>query len=169
MTSEYNNNNTLPLTLISYIHSSCRPFHSLSPTSIWLDTQPISAFATAPASFAPPLLPPIYMSPAGCYHPSPYSSPRERLRKVDEVEDDKQSTLSHSSGVPRADQGKDALRLVAGNRVRHARCAPEFLEEIANKGVPDSLRKATSKKFKFITGSDARTFFKNYIMCAYYP
>ncbi|KAF9486434.1 hypothetical protein BDN70DRAFT_869975 [Pholiota conissans] len=104
------------------------------------------------------------MSPAGSYHPSPFSSPRERLRNVDDLDDDKQSTLSHSSGTPRANQGKDALRLVAGSRVRHGRCAPEFLEEIATTGVPDSLRKATSKKFKFLLGSDARTYFKNYII-----
>ncbi|KAF8956070.1 hypothetical protein BDZ97DRAFT_1925850 [Flammula alnicola] len=105
------------------------------------------------------------MSPAGTFHPSPYSSPGERhsLVKSEDVEDDKRSTMSQASGVPRADQGLDALQLVAGNRVRHARCAPEFLEEIATKGVQDSLRKATSKKFKVIAGSEARTYFKNYI------
>jgi len=101
---------------------------------------------------------------------SPYASPhttphklRNPLPKVDDVDDDKQSTTSRDSGVPRADHALESLRLVAGNRVRHARCVPEFLEEIANKGVQDSLKDSSSRKFKIICGSEARSFFKNYV------
>ncbi|KDR85494.1 hypothetical protein GALMADRAFT_364491 [Galerina marginata CBS 339.88] len=106
------------------------------------------------------------MPPAGSPYASPYSAYRERnpLPKVEDPEDDKQSTMSRASGVPRAEHALDALRLVAGNRVRHARCAPEFLEEIATRGVQDSLKQSSSRKFKIINGSEARTYFKNYIL-----
>jgi hypothetical protein len=98
------------------------------------------------------------------FHPSPYNSPRAHLTaKLDNVDDDKQSLISRSSGTPRAEQGLDTLRLVAGNRVRHARCAPEYLEEMAVKGTPESVKKAVSQKFKVIAGQEARTYFKNYV------
>lgn len=72
-------------------------------------------------------------------------------------DDDKQSTVSQD--VPRAEHALEALQLVAGNRVRHARCPPEFLEEVA--GV--HLKKFTTKKFKIIAGSEAKSYFENYI------
>lgn len=100
------------------------------------------------------------------FHHSPYNSPRTHLAaKLDNVDDDKQSLISRSSGTPRAEQGLDTLRLVAGNRVRHARCAPEYLEEMAVKGIPESVKKAVSQKFKVIAGQEARTYFKNYVEC----
>ena len=107
------------------------------------------------------------MPPAGSFHPSPHSSQGE-YKKLDDVEDDKQSTMSRASGIPRAEHALDALRLVAGNRVRHARCAPEFLEEIAIKGAQHFLKRTSSKNCKVICGSDARSAFKDYIKCAYY-
>lgn len=106
------------------------------------------------------------MPPAGSFHPSPQSSQGEH-KKLDDVEDDKQSTMSRASGIPRADHALDALRLVAGNRVRHARCAPEFLEEISTKGAQYILKRTSSKNCKVICGSDARSAFKDYIKCAY--
>lgn len=100
------------------------------------------------------------------FHHSPYNSPRTYLAaKLDNADDDKQSLISRSSGTPRAEQGHDTLRLVAGNRVRHARCAPEYLEDMAVKGIPESVRKAVSQKFKVIAGQEARTYFKNYVEC----
>ena len=115
-------------------------------------------------------------------HPSPYSSPRARQRKIDDdgntvenTNDDRQSTRSHASGVPRptaaapapAPQAeKDALRRVAGHRVRHARCSPDFLATLGARGeVPESVRRATSKQFKIVGGGDARAFFTGYIAC----
>lgn len=106
------------------------------------------------------------MPPAGSFHPSPHSSQGE-YKKLDDVEDDKQSTMSRASGVPRAEHALDALRLVAGNRVRHARCAPEFLEEIATKGAQHILKRTSSKNCKVICGSDARSAFKDYMRYAY--
>lgn len=104
------------------------------------------------------------MSLMAPFHHSPYNSPRAHLTaKLDNVDDDKQSLISRSSGTPRAEQGLDTLRLVAGNRVRHARCAPEYLEEMAVKGTPESVKKAVSQKFKVIAGQEARTYFKNYV------
>ncbi|KAF8913157.1 hypothetical protein CPB84DRAFT_520360 [Gymnopilus junonius] len=106
------------------------------------------------------------MHSAGSPYASPHNTPhklRNPLPKVDDVDDDKHSTMSHSSGVPRAEHAFESLRLVAGNRVRHARCAPEFLEEIANKGVQDSLKDSSSRRFKIISGSDARTYFKDFV------
>ena len=107
------------------------------------------------------------MPPTGSFHPSPHSSQGE-YKTLDDVEDDKQSTMSRASGIPRAEHALDALRLVAGNRVRHARCAPEFLEEIAIKGAQHFLKRTSSKNCKVICGSDARSAFKDYIKCAYY-
>lgn len=89
--------------------------------------------------------------------------PLEKTISIETVDDDKQSTISRD--VPRAEHALEALQLVAGNRVRHARCAPEFLEEIAGA----HFKKFTSKKFKVIAGSEARSFFKNYIMCVNSP
>lgn len=106
------------------------------------------------------------MPPAGSFHLSPHSSQGE-YKKLDDVEDDKQSTMSWASGTPRAEHALDALRLVAGNRVRHARCAPEFLEEIATKGAQHILKRTSSKNCKVICGTDARSAFKDYITCAY--
>lgn len=116
------------------------------------------------------------MPPAGAAHPSPYSSPRARQRKIDDdghtVEnDDRQSTRSHASGgsrtvTPAPQAGKDALRRVAGHRVRHARCAPDFLAALGARGeVPESVRRATSKQFRIVGGSEARAFFAGYIAC----
>lgn len=102
------------------------------------------------------------MPSAGSSHPSPHSSQGEH-RTLDDVEDDKQSTMSRASGIPRAEHALDALRLVAGDRVRHARCAPEFLEEIATKGVHQTLKRTSSKNCKVICGSDARSAFKDYM------
>lgn len=102
------------------------------------------------------------MPPAGSFYLSPHSSQGE-YKKLDDVEDDKQSTMSRASGIPRAEHALDALRLVAGNRVRHARCAPEFLEEIAIKGAQHFLKRSSSKNCKVICGSDARSAFKDYI------
>ncbi|KAF8807870.1 hypothetical protein BYT27DRAFT_7189962 [Phlegmacium glaucopus] len=85
-------------------------------------------------------------------------SPFAKTISVQTFDDDKQSTISRD--IPRAEHALEALQLVAGNRVRHARCAPEFLEEVAGA----HLKKFTSKKFKIITGSEARSFFKNYII-----
>ena len=97
---------------------------------------------------------------------SPFSTVRSNSQEehipfvsIDTVDDDKQSTTSQDA--PRAEHTFEALQLVAGNRVRHARCAPEFLEEVAGA----HFKKFTTKKFKIITGSEARSFFKNYIMC----
>lgn len=87
--------------------------------------------------------------------------PFEKTVSIDTVDDDKQSTTSQD--ILRAEHTFEALQLVAGNRVRHARCAPEFLEEVAGA----HFKKFTSKKFKIITGSEARSFFKNYIMCVH--
>ena len=84
------------------------------------------------------------------------------FKKTLSLDDDKQSTISQDS-IPRAEHVLEALQLVAGNRVRHARCAPEFLEEVAGA----HFKTFTSKKFKIITGSEARSFFKNYILYAY--
>jgi len=106
------------------------------------------------------------MHPAGSPYASPHNTPhklRNPLPRVDDADDDKQSTMSHASGVPRAEHALESLRLVAGNRVRRARCAPEFLEEIVNKGVQDSLKDSSSRRFKIIIGSDARSYFKNYV------
>jgi hypothetical protein len=101
------------------------------------------------------------MPPTGSFHHSPYSSQGEH-KKLDDVEDDKKSTMSQASGVPRAEHALDALRLLAGNRVRHARCAPEFLEEIAVKGVRYTLKRTSSKNCRVICGSEARSAFKDY-------
>lgn len=87
--------------------------------------------------------------------------PFEKTVSVETVDDDKQSTTSQD--IPRAEHTFEDLQLVAGNRVRHARCAPEFLEEVAGA----HFKKFTSKKFKIITGSEARSFFKNYIVCVH--
>jgi hypothetical protein len=86
--------------------------------------------------------------------------PFEKAVSVDTVDDDKQSITSDN---PRAEHTLEALQLVAGNRVRHARCAPEFLEEVAGA----HFKKFTSKKFKIITGSEARSFLKNYVLCVH--
>ena len=88
--------------------------------------------------------------------------PFEKTVGVEIVDDDKKSTISQD--IPRADHALEALQLVAGNRVRHARCAPEFLEEVAGA----HFKKFTSKKFKIITNSEARSFFKNYIVCVHF-
>ncbi|KAF8167590.1 hypothetical protein B0H34DRAFT_682448 [Crassisporium funariophilum] len=106
------------------------------------------------------------MHTPGSRHASPSNSqaensPFETAMSAGDIDDDKQSILSGASGVPRAEQTLDVLRLVAGNRVRHARCAPEFLEEIATRGAP---KKLVSKKFKIISGSEARSYFKSYIV-----
>ena len=93
---------------------------------------------------------------------SPHS-PFNHLRFPDDVEDDRKSTFSQDSGVPRANGALHALQLVAGNRVRHGRCPPEFLEEIATRGANDSLRRFIAKKFRVMSGQEARLFFKNYI------
>ena len=85
----------------------------------------------------------------------------EKAVSVDTIDDDKQST--DSQDIPRAEHTFETLQLVAGNRVRHARCAPEFLEEVAGA----HFKKFTSKKFKIITGSEAKSFFKNYIVCVH--
>ncbi|KAJ3504797.1 hypothetical protein NLJ89_g7750 [Agrocybe chaxingu] len=105
------------------------------------------------------------MSPAGSSHTSPRSSQRENrpLERREEVEDDKQSAISQASGIPRTEQTLDALRLVTGKRVRHARCAPEFLEEIAVRDTHIYLKKAASKKFKVLINSEARSFYTTYI------
>ena len=87
--------------------------------------------------------------------------PFEKTVSIDSVDDDKQSTTSLD--IPRAEHTFEDLQLVAGNRVRHARCAPEFLEEVAGA----HFKKFTSKKFKIITGSEARSFFKNYVLCVH--
>lgn len=87
--------------------------------------------------------------------------PFEKTVSVESVDDDKQSAISQD--IPRAEHTFEALQLVAGNRVRHARCAPEFLEEVAGA----HFKKFTSRKFKIITGSEANSFFKNYIMCVH--
>lgn len=86
--------------------------------------------------------------------------PFEKTVSVESVDDDKESAVSH---ILRAEHTLEALQLVAGSRVRHARCAPEFLEEVAGA----HFKKFTSKKFKIITGSEANSFFKNYIMCVH--
>jgi hypothetical protein len=85
-------------------------------------------------------------------------TPFEKSVSVEIVDDDKQSTISQD--IPRAEHALEALQLVAGTRVRHARCPPEFLEEVAGA----HSKKFTSKKFKIITNSEARSFFKNYIV-----
>ncbi|KAF9535698.1 hypothetical protein CPB83DRAFT_842180 [Crepidotus variabilis] len=94
---------------------------------------------------------------------SPHSSHKEHRPLAEEIEDDQKSTISQESGVPRTDGALLSLQLVAGNRVRHGRCAPEFLEEMATKGAYDSFRRSLPKKLKVITGQEARQFFKNYI------
>jgi len=99
------------------------------------------------------------MSLAGSSHASPISSHQEQ-RPLDD--DDKQSTISHASGVTRGEHALEALRLVAGNRVRHARCAPEFLEDIATKGA-DGLKKIFPTQLKIIGGSEAKSFFRHYL------
>ena len=53
---------------------------------------------------------------------------RKQSALIPPIDDDKQSTTSQDA--PRAEHTFEALRLVAGNRVRHARCAPEFVEEV---------------------------------------
>ena len=88
--------------------------------------------------------------------------PFEKTVSIDAADDDKHSTISQD--VPRAEHALEALQLVAGNRVRHARCAPEFLEEVAGA----HFKKFTTKKFKIITSSEARSFFKNYIVCVHF-
>ena len=93
------------------------------------------------------------------------SSPSSSL-KTGDVEDDRKSTFSQESGVPRADGAFHALQLVAGNRVRHGRCAPEFLEEMSTRGANHSLRRFMAKKFKVMSGQEARLFFRSYIRCA---
>ena len=87
--------------------------------------------------------------------------PFEKTVSVESVDDDKQSAVSQD--ILRAEHTLEALQLVAGNRVRHALCAPEFLEEVAGA----HFKKFTSRKFKIITGSEANSFFKNYIMCVH--
>ncbi|KAF9566989.1 hypothetical protein CPC08DRAFT_63434 [Agrocybe pediades] len=103
------------------------------------------------------------MPPAGSlYAPSPLKQ-HNSLPKLERLDDDKRSTLSRASGVPRAEHALDILQLVAGNRVRHASCAPEFLEEIASKGAQNSLKKSPHRTFKIIHGSEARSYFKEYV------
>lgn len=92
------------------------------------------------------------------------SSPSSSLKTYD-LDDDRKSTFSQGSGVPRADGAVHALQLIAGNRVRHGRCAPEFLEDMATRGANDSLRRFMAKKFKVMSGQEARLFFRNYIRC----
>jgi hypothetical protein len=85
------------------------------------------------------------------------------VERTDDVEDDQKSMMSQESGIPRADGALHALQHVAGKRVRHGRCAPEFLEEMAAKGANDGLRRFVPKKFKVISGQEARIFFRSYI------
>ena len=141
----------------------CPPGFFSSRLSIRLDTQPILR-----PSF-PLLLLYHIMSPTGSSRASLLGSQREHkpFDKTEDTDDDKHSTISHDSGVPRAEHALDALRLVAGDRVRHARCAPEFLEEIATKGAHDELRKASGNNVKVIGGAEARSFFRNYLRCAH--
>lgn len=94
------------------------------------------------------------------------ASPRSSLKEhkpTDDVDDDRKSTISQESGFARADGALHALQLVAGNRVRHGRCAPEFLEEMSIKGANDRLRRFVPKKFKVISGQEAKLFFKQYV------
>lgn len=104
------------------------------------------------------------MSRSGSQTSSTPSSFKDR-RSADDVEDDR-STFSQESGVPRANGALHALQIVAGHRVRHGRCAPEFLEEMATRDANDGLRRFMAKKFKVMSGQEARLFFRNYIRCA---
>ncbi|TFK24295.1 hypothetical protein FA15DRAFT_422148 [Coprinopsis marcescibilis] len=73
----------------------------------------------------------------------------------DEVVDDKHSFKSNST--TQASQGTraaEALRGITGDRVRHAKCPPEFLEAIAVRH---------DKQVKIVTGSEASTFFVKYL------
>ncbi len=104
------------------------------------------------------------MSTSGSSHTmSPLMREYKPVERTDDVEDDQKSMMSQESGIPRADGALHALQHVAGKRVRHGRCAPEFLEEMAAKGANDGLRRFVPKKFKVISGQEARIFFKSYI------
>lgn len=92
----------------------------------------------------------------------------KHVEKTDDV-DDQKSMMSQESGIPLATGALHALQLVAGKRVRHGRCAPEFLEELAAKGANDGLRRFVPNKFKVISGQEARIFFKSYIRCLSSP
>ncbi|EAU92408.1 hypothetical protein CC1G_00627 [Coprinopsis cinerea okayama7 len=88
--------------------------------------------------------------------PSPTSStPKTRRSTCDS--DDKASILSrstHFSTGTATVNPDDPLRGVAGDRVRHAKCAPDFLEGIA---VRDDAQ------VRIITGVEASTFFVKYL------
>jgi len=104
------------------------------------------------------------MSTSGSSHTtSPLMREYKPVERTDDVEDDQKSMMSQGSGIPRADGALHALQHVAGKRVRHGRCAPEFLEEMAAKGANDGLRRFVPKKFKVISGQEARIFFRSYI------
>lgn len=104
---------------------------------------------------------------AGSASSTPYTLHNDRrpLPQGDDFDNDKHSTMSHASGVSRVEHGYDALRQVAGNRVRRGYCAPEFLEEIASRGVQTSLKKHPERRFTVLSGMEARSYFKDYLRC----
>lgn len=78
------------------------------------------------------------------------SSPRPET-----IYDDDASIKSRSSQLSRESNAIDTLRIIAGERVRHGKCSPEFLEGMAER--------VGNKYVKILTGAEAERFFKNYV------
>lgn len=79
------------------------------------------------------------------------SSPRpETIHDGDDA-----SIKSRSSQLSKESNPIDTLRIIAGERVRHGKCSPEFLEGMAER--------VGNKYVKILTGAEAERFFKKYV------
>jgi hypothetical protein len=77
------------------------------------------------------------------------------IQRSDNNSDDKASLDSQTSNGSSGNvQTADVLRGVTGDRVRHGKCAPEFLEAIAVRG---------DRRLKILTGTEASSFFLRYL------
>lgn len=96
--------------------------------------------------------PPSYVSRTSSQ--AEHESLKRAYKGSDDKEDDKRSTRSRSSHASRPESISEALLGLVGDRVRHAKCAPEYLEAVAQRGG-DGVVKDTTQKYKVVAGSDA--------------
>ncbi|RXW24537.1 hypothetical protein EST38_g1317 [Candolleomyces aberdarensis] len=80
-----------------------------------------------------------------------YSSSRSKRH---EDGDDKASISSKSTHPAKGPRGVEALRDIAGERVRHSKCPPEYLEAIAPR---------EDEQVNIISGNEASTFFVKFL------
>lgn len=83
----------------------------------------------------------------------PTTQAPHRKPLFEDVDSDKASVLTRSSTVSNV-KTEDAMLGIAGERVRHAKCPPEFLEAMAGRDDPT---------VNIITGLEASTFFVKYL------